>query len=156
VIKAVSCAEIREFVASPAESAISPLARRKRGTATRDAAHSSLPQPPLTAAGILNYTGVLAASEVTIEGTLPTGNTTANVTYFIIDTARKTVVGQVILPDAVKQNNSVSVTVKVPSAAAAYAIGTFSAAGDFQASSFLQVTSLGDQVPRGAVGPAGR
>jgi hypothetical protein len=33
-------------------------------------------QPPLTAAGMASYAGVLTASEVTVTGTLPVGNTT--------------------------------------------------------------------------------
>jgi hypothetical protein len=93
------------------------------------------------------------ASEITITGTLPNGNTTETVTYFIIDTTRNTVVGQVVLPDAVKQNNSVSLTVKVPSSNGSFAVGTFSGNGNFQPSSFLHVnTPATDQRPSGAVG----
>ena len=114
-------------------------------------------QPPLTAAGTVSYAGVLAVFEITITGTLPSGNLTGTVTYFIIDTARSTIVSQIVLPDAVKQNNSVAITVKVPSASASYAVGTFDSSGDFQASSFLTVSNpAGDQRPSGAVGPSGR
>jgi hypothetical protein len=114
-------------------------------------------QPPLTAAGRVNYTGVLAAFEITVTGTLPTGNTTGTVTHFIIDKATGTIVSQIILPDAAKQFNSVAIAVKVPSATASYAVGTFDSNGDFQPSSFLSVSSpAGHQRPSGAVGPSGR
>src|SRR5437879_5006413 len=45
-------------------------------------------QPPLTAAGMVSYAGVLPAFEITITGTLPKGNTTGTVTYFVVDTTR--------------------------------------------------------------------
>lgn len=110
---------------------------------------------PLTATGMASYSGLLAAYDITITGTLPTGNTTGTVTYFIIDTTSKTIVGQVMLPDAVNHNNSVSVTVKVPNATAPYEIGTFDGGG-FHASSFLSVrnptSSAASKPPSGAVG----
>jgi hypothetical protein len=107
--------------------------------------------PPLTAEGLLAYSGLLAAAEVTVTGTLPTGNPTETVTHFIIDTSKKAIVSQVVLPNAVQQNNSVSMTVRVPGTAAGpYAIGAFDADGNFQPSSFLNVTG-----PTGARAPAG-
>lgn len=63
---------------------------------------------PLTKAGIASYLGILAAYEITIVGTLPEGKTTANVTYFVADTATNTVVGTVALPDAVERKTAVS------------------------------------------------
>jgi hypothetical protein len=112
---------------------------------------------PLTAAGRMRYPGVLAAFEITITGTLPNGSTTRNVTHFVIDAVTGTIVSQIILPDAVRQNNSVAITVKVPSSSASYAIGTFDVSGDFQATSFLSVSNAaGDQRPGGAVEPSGR
>ena len=36
----------------------------------------ALPQPPLTEAGMAAYPGVMAAAEITVTGTLPSGNTT--------------------------------------------------------------------------------
>jgi hypothetical protein len=109
-------------------------------------------QAPLTAAGTARFAGVLAA-DITITGTLPHGNTTASVTYYVLDTARKTIVGHVVLPDAAKQNNSVALNFKVPSADAPYAIGTFDEKGDFQPAGFLTISQgVGDQRPSGAEG----
>jgi len=79
-----------------------------------------------------------AAHEITVTGALPTGDTRGTETYFIIDTTSNTLVGQVVLPKAVKQSTAVSLTVKVPSASASYAIGTFDEKG-FTPSSFLSV-----------------
>jgi hypothetical protein len=95
------------------------------------------------------------AAEITVTGTLPTGDTTGNVTYFVIDTTTNTVVGQVILPNAVKKNTAVSLTVKVPSASASYQIGTFDEDG-FHSSSFLSVRNpTSNQRPPGAIGRTG-
>jgi hypothetical protein len=112
-------------------------------------------RPPLTDAGVSAYAGVLAAFEITITGTLPSGDSTGIVTYFIIETTKRTIVGHIMLPDAARQNNSVAITVKVPTANASYAVGTFESGGNFQASSFLSVSSPGGHQPRGAVGPSG-
>ncbi len=120
-------------------------------------ASAALPQPPLTAAGMAGYAGVLAASEITITGTLPKGDTTGTVVYFIIDTTKSIVVSQVVLPNAAKQINSVSLTVKVPSATGSYAIGTFDSGGNFKLSTFLHVTSPPTgPAPSGAIGPKRR
>jgi hypothetical protein len=100
---------------------------------------------PLTEAGRVNYLGVLSGYEITIVGTLPEGKTTANVTYFVADTATNTVVGTVALPDAVERKTAVSLILKVSKSSASFAIGTFKD-GVFHASSFLSVRS-------GAVGP---
>jgi hypothetical protein len=67
----------------------------------------------------------------------------------------RTIVGHMMLPDAIRQNNSVAITVKVPSAPASYAVGTFESGGDFQATCFLSVISRGEHQPRGGVGPPG-
>jgi hypothetical protein len=110
-------------------------------------------KPPLTAAGIVSYSGTLAAFELVVTGTLPNGNTTKTITHFIIDTTRNGIVSQVVLPDAVKQNNSVSLLVKVPSLSGSFSIGTFDDAGNFQMSTFLRVSNpAGDHRPIGAVG----
>jgi len=91
---------------------------------------------PTGATGRFSVTA--AAHEVTVIGTLPQGDSTATVNYFIIDLADNSIVGQLFLPNAVKKNTSVSLTVKVPSASASYAVGTFDENG-FQPSSFLSV-----------------
>lgn len=102
----------------------------------------------------MSYAAGTGAMEVTVRGVLPIGDTTDNQTYFILDAAKAAIVGQVILPKAVKQSMAVALTVKVPSTAGSFAIGTFDDAGNFQIASFLRVER--PSVPSGAVGPAGR
>ena len=79
-----------------------------------------------------------AYDTVVVTGALPNGDTTRTVTYFIVDTASKSIVGTVALPDAVKRKTSVSLTLKVPNASASLAIGTFDEDG-FHPSNFLSV-----------------
>ncbi|MER9845379.1 DUF4347 domain-containing protein [Mesorhizobium australicum] len=115
---------------------------------TKDAAA----QPPLTEVGMGIYAGILVA-EVLVTGMLPVGAMGGPVTYFIVDTERKTIVGQVILPSAMPQATPVSMTVKVPNATAPLAIGTYDPTGNFQASDILSVNAPAK--PTGAVGPSG-
>ncbi|MGX5831011.1 hypothetical protein [Mesorhizobium sp. 43Arga] len=104
----------------------------------------------------MSYITGFSVMEIAVRGVLPIGDTTENVTYFILDTAKSAIVGQVILPRAVKQSLAVAVTVKVPAAAGSLAIGTFDHGGNFQACSFLRVESPSVERPDGAVGPSGR
>ncbi|WP_296746827.1 hypothetical protein [Mesorhizobium sp.] len=104
----------------------------------------------------MSYTAGLAVMEVTVRGALPIGDTTENETYFILDAAKAAIVGQVILPKAVKQSLAVAITVKVPSTAGSFAIGTFDDGGNFQVADFLRVEGPSVHSPGGAVGPAGR
>lgn len=100
--------------------------------------------PPITAAGIASYAGVLSAgisNEITVTGSLPHGATTQNVTYFVIDNATKTIVSQVILPDASELFKAVEIRLKVGRYASAYDIGTFDANGEFTVCPFLSVRS---------------
>ena len=99
---------------------------------------------PSGATGRLSVT--TAAHEITVTGALPQGETTSSVTFFVIDTTTNTVVGQVALPNAVKRFTSVSIPIKVPTASASYAIGTFDENG-FQASSFLSVRNPATNQP---------
>jgi len=103
----------------------------------------------------MSFTAGFAVMEVTIRGVLPIGDTTENVTYFILDTARSAIVGQVNLPKAVKRSLAVALTVKVPSAAGSLAIGTFEG-GNFQVASFLRVETPTVERLDGAVGPSAR
>ena len=103
---------------------------------------------PLTPAGIANYMGLLSVHDISVTGTLPKGNTTRTVTHFITDMANNSIVGHVILPDAAQENNSVSMTVKVPNASTSLAIGTFESDG-FHPTTFL---SVGTPTNRGARG----
>ncbi|TPJ35328.1 hypothetical protein [Mesorhizobium sp. B2-6-5] len=105
---------------------------------------------------MMSYTAGFAVMEVTVRGVLPIGDTTENAPYFILDTAKSAIVGQVILPKAVKRSLAVTLTVKVPSTAGSLGIGTFDDGGNFQAASFLRVETPAVGRPDGAVGPAGR
>ena len=104
----------------------------------------------------MSYIAGFAVMEVAVRGVLPIGDTTENVPYLILDTANSAIVGQVILPKAVKRSLAVAVTVKVPAAAGSFAIGTFDDGGNFQACSFLRVESPAVDRPDGALGPSGR
>ena len=104
----------------------------------------------------MSYIAGFAVMEVAVRGVLPIGDTTENVPYLILDTAKSAIVGQVILPKTVKRSLSVAVTVKVPAAAGSLEIGTFDDGGTFQACSFLRVESPTVARPGGAVGPSGR
>ncbi|TIQ29656.1 MAG: hypothetical protein E5X48_29860 [Mesorhizobium sp.] len=104
----------------------------------------------------MSYTASFAVMEVTVRGVLPIGDTTENVTYFILDAVKSSIVGQVILPKAVKRSLAVALTVKVPSSAGKLAIGTFDDGGNFQVASFLRVEPPAVQSPGGAVGASGR
>jgi len=96
-----------------------------------------------------------AAHEITVTGALPEGETTENVSYFIVDTTNNTVVGHVVLPNAVKRKTEVALSVRVPTANASFAIGTFEESG-FKASSFLSVRNPStNNPPLAAVGRAG-
>jgi TPR repeat protein len=83
----------------------------------------------------------MAVSEVTVIGTLPSGDTTSSVTYFIVDRLKNAIVGQAVLPNDSNMINAVSMAVRVPSAGGPYDIGTFDDAGNFQAAGFLRVIS---------------
>jgi len=111
---------------------------------------------PRTKEDRMSYIAGFAVMEVAVRGVLPIGDTTENVPYFILDTAKNAVVGQVILPKAVKRSLAVALTVKVPAAAGSFAIGTFDDGGNFQACSFLRVESPAVERPDGAVGSSGR
>ena len=100
--------------------------------------------------GAVGAQGSEDAYEFSITGTLPIGDTTGNVTYFVIDTTTNTVVGHVVLPNAVQKETSVAVPVNVPNASASYQIGTFDEDG-FHASSFLSIHNP-TQGPPGAIG----
>jgi len=71
-----------------------------------------------------------------------------------VDTTKNAIVSQVVLPNAAQQNNSVAITLKVPSVTGAFVIGTFNANGNFEPSSFLAVNDpAAGPRPTGAVGP---
>jgi hypothetical protein len=149
------------FVAALADAACAEIAAAEHpvGAASLGAswkltvgAPGASAEAPLTAAARLSYAGVLAV-EVTVTGTLPVGNTTANVTYLIVDRARNAIVGQVVLPDAMPQSTGVAIPIRVPSGGGSLEIGTFDANGAFQPCAFLSVSGPGGAPPPG--GPVG-
>jgi len=94
--------------------------------------------------GAAKYEGILAASgvhEIIVTGTLPKGETTQNVTYWIIDRDTNAIVSQVVLPDRSNQFNRVEMRLKVARLSSAFQIGTFAANGDFRPVEFLSVRS---------------
>ncbi|WP_141247165.1 hypothetical protein [Mesorhizobium sp. WSM3866] len=105
---------------------------------------------------MMTYATSSTAMDVTVRGVLPIGDATEHTTYFILDAAKNAIVGQVILPAAVKRSHAVAITVKVPSTAGSLAIGTFDDGGNFQASGFLRVEAPLVGRPSGAIGPSGR
>ena len=112
--------------------------------------------PPITALGIARYAGLLAvggAHEIVVTGTLPQGETTQNVTYFIVDRNTKTIVSQVILPDASNRFNAVEMRLTIGRSSGAYDVGSFDSNGEFKPSGFLSVrSSLNPSQPRGPSG----
>ena len=102
----------------------------------------------------MSYTTGFAATDVTVRGVLPIGDEPENVTYFVLDTDKNALVGQVILPKSVKRSLAVAITVKVPSTARSLAIGTFGEAGTFETVRFLRVDIPSVRPPEGAVGPS--
>ncbi|WP_195174775.1 DUF4347 domain-containing protein [Mesorhizobium sp. INR15] len=108
---------------------------------------------PLTEVGMGIYAGILIA-EVMVTGTLPVGNMAGPVTYYIVDSDQKAIVGQVMLPGAMPKATPVSMAVKVPNITAPLAIGTFDDSGNFQPSKILSVSASAK--PTGAMGPSGR
>ena len=75
-------------------------------------------------------------------------------TYYIVDTDKKAIVGQVMLPGAMPQATPVLMTVKVPDATAPLAVGTFDANGKFTQASHLSVDV--PVKPVEAIGPSGQ
>ncbi|AZO02025.1 hypothetical protein EOA27_35925 [Mesorhizobium sp. M2A.F.Ca.ET.037.01.1.1] len=104
----------------------------------------------------MSYTAGFAVMDVAVRGVLPIGDDTGNVTYFVLDTTKSAIVGQVNLPKTVKRSLAVSLNVKVPSTAGSLAIGTFDDGGNFQVASFLRVETPVVPRPGGAVGPSAR
>jgi hypothetical protein len=100
--------------------------------------------PPITRTGLAKYQGILAASgvhEIIVSGTLPKGETTQNVTYWIIDRDTNAIVSQVILPDRSNQFNRVEMRLKVARPSSTLQIGTFDSNGAFKPVEFLSVRS---------------
>ena len=118
-----------------------------------------LPQrvlPPITTAGIAKYQGILAASgvhEIIVSGTLPKGETTQSVTYWVVDRDTNAIVSQVVLPDRSNQFSRVEMRLKIARLSSALQIGTFEADGAFKPAEFLSVRS--ELNPSSSSGPTG-
>jgi hypothetical protein len=105
-------------------------------------------QPPITAAAISAWSHVLAP-EITVSGSIPQGQTTANISYFVLDRARNAVVGNITLPDASTVANSFRLNVRVPQLSDNFDVGTMSDDGEFVSAGFTIETLT---APTGAVG----
>jgi hypothetical protein len=114
------------------------------------------PQPPLTAAGVGAYGGVLATIEITVSGRIPEvstpGSTTGSTTYFVVDKDKSAIVGNITLPNTPKPHSAFRIAVRVPSPSGSFDVGVFNAAGDFVSAGF---TVEVPKPPSGAVGPRG-
>ncbi len=106
---------------------------------------------PLTAVGVAGYGGVLAI-EITISGSIPSGPTTRNITYFVLDTSRNAVVGNITLPDASTFAAAFRLNISVPQPSERFDVGHFDNAGTFVSAGFrIEVPKS----PSGAVGARG-
>ena len=112
--------------------------------------------PPLTSGGVTRYRGILVSdqNEIVVTGSLPKGQTTQNVTYWIIDCDTDAIVSQVVLPDRSSQFSRVEMRLKVARTSGRYQIGTFAAKGAFEQVEFLSVRS--DPNPPPSNGPTGQ
>lgn len=109
-------------------------------------------RPPITAAGIETYAGVLSAAgihEILVTGNLPRGETTRNVTYSVVDKSTKAILSQVILPEMSDRLHAVRMLLKVQRSSSGYEIGTFQSNGEFKPAEFLAVRSDLETPPSG-------
>src|SRR4051794_36553634 len=97
-------------------------------------------------------TSSVEPAEIIISGSIPSGPTTANVAYFVVDRARNALVGNITLPDASLVAHAFRLKVRVPCLSDAFDVGVFDAAGDFISAGFKIETP---QTSRGAAGPIG-
>lgn len=91
------------------------------------------------------------AYQLTVSGAIPGGPTTNTVTYFVMDRAKNTVVGNIMLPNASENIRRFRLVVPAPSFSDSFDVGVFDNAGNFVSAGF---TIEAPQAPRGAVGPA--
>jgi len=124
------------------------------GGAWELAARASLypPQPPITAAGVRAYAGVLAATEITVSGRVPDVPKPGSTTYFVVDKSKNAIVGNITLPNSSKPHATFRIAVRVPSASESFDVGVFNEAGGFVSAGF---TVEVPKPPSGAVGPKG-
>ena len=89
--------------------------------------------------------------DIMVSGSIPDGNTTSNITYFVVDRQRNAIVGNLTLPNASLIARSFSLQVKVPSYSDSLDVGLFDDDGNFTSAGFRVE---GGQAPEGAVGPS--
>ena len=107
------------------------------------------PHPPLTAAGIGAYAGILAAIEITVSGRVPDVSTAGSTTYFVVDKDKNAIVGNITLPNTPKPHSAFRIPVRVPSSSESFDVGVFDDAGGFVSAGF---TVEVPKPPSGAVG----
>ncbi|MBR1248006.1 DUF4347 domain-containing protein, partial [Bradyrhizobium sp. AUGA SZCCT0169] len=86
---------------------------------------ASRPLPPLTTDGAASYTGVLAAADLTLTGTIADGNSKSINTFYLVDQTATpdTIVGSFVLPSA--NNNLVfefATTITIPDTTHTYLV----------------------------------
>jgi hypothetical protein len=93
-------------------------------------------EPPLTAAGVGAYAGVLAAIEITVSGRIPEVFTSGSSTYFVVDKDKSAIVGSITLPNTARPTGTFRISVKVPSGSESFDVGVFDAAGGLLSAGF--------------------
>ena len=124
-----------------------PEIRAVRASDSRLVARSF--EPPLTPAAIESWAHVLMP-EITVSGSIPQGPTTRSVTYFVVDTARNAIAGNLTLPDAADFARSFQMNVRVVELSENYDVGTFADDGEFVSAGFKVEAP---QPSAGAIGP---
>jgi hypothetical protein len=104
--------------------------------------------PPITAGAISAWPHVLAI-EITVSGSIPSGQTNRDVIYFVVDKVRNELVGNITLPDASNVANSFKLNVRVPQLSDQFDVGTMSDDGKFVSAGFTIETPA---APTGALG----
>lgn len=88
-------------------------------------------------------------AQLKVSGAIPHGETTGNITYFVVDRSTGSIAGNLTLPNASKVASSFAMAVDVPRVADTYDVGTFSEAGEFVSAKFDLTMP---QAPKGAYG----
>ena len=113
------------------------------------------PSPPMTVTGVAKYGGVLSEGDtlnVLVSGNIPKGETTRNITYFVVDKNTKAILSETVLPEVSDRLDAVRVLLRVQRVSGDYDIGTFASSGEFRPAGFLCVRALNSS----SAGPTGR
>jgi hypothetical protein len=95
------------------------------------------------------FEGVLAAGKITVSGPIADGETTSQVSYFVVEKATGAVLGRFVLPSASLAMHSFRLQVDVAALVDAYDAGVFGPDGLFRSSNFTV-----EAPPHGAIGAA--